>query len=112
MDSRTRHLLQLDRVTDGTISGRTGKEVLDAMLAGEGSADAVIKRRGLKQISDSGAIEKVIEEILAKNPAQVQQYRSGQQKVFGFFVGQIMKAIQGKANPQQVNEILKRKLEG
>ena len=101
----------LDRVTDSTISGKTAKEVLDAMWAGEGEADAIIEKRGLKQVSDSSAIEKVIAEILARSPVQVQQYRDGQQKVFGFFVGQIMKAMQGKANPQQVNEILKKKLQ-
>ena len=80
--------------------------------AGEGDADAVIEAKGLKQITDSGAIEKVIDEILANNAAQVEQYRSGNEKVFGFFVGQVMKASQGKANPQQVNELLKSKLQG
>ena len=73
--------------------------------------DTVIEARGLKQITDSGAIESVVAEILAANPAQVEQYRSGKEKVFGFFVGQVMKATRGKANPQQVNELLRRKLD-
>ncbi len=100
----------LDRVTDNTISGKIAKEVLGLMWADGGSADDIIEAKGLKQITDSGAIEQIVEEILAKHPAQVEQYRAGEQKVLGFFVGQIMKATQGKANPKQANEILRAKL--
>ncbi len=100
----------LDRISDNTISGKIAKEVLAAMWAGEGDADQVIEAKGLKQITDSGAIEHIVEEILAKHPQQVEQYRAGEQKVLGFFVGQIMKATQGKANPKQVNETLRAKL--
>ena len=98
------------RILDKTISGKIAKQVFEAMWNGEGDADTVIDAKGLKQITDSHAIERIIDEVIAANPAQVQQYRSGKQKVFGFFVGQIMKASKGKANPQQVNELLKDKL--
>ena len=80
------------------------------MWAGEGDADAVIEKKGLKQITDSGAIEKAIDDVMAKNPKQLEQYRAGKEALFGFFVGQVMKATQGKANPAQVNELLKKKL--
>ncbi len=100
------------RISDNTISGKIAKDVLDAMWNGEGDADAVIARKGLKQITDSGAIEKVIDEVMAANPKQLEQYRGGQDKLFGFFVGQVMKASQGKANPAQVNDLLKKKLGG
>jgi aspartyl-tRNA(Asn)/glutamyl-tRNA(Gln) amidotransferase subunit B len=100
----------LKRIQDGTISGKIAKEVFDAMWNGEGDTDAIIEARGLKQISDSGAIEKIIDDIIAANPAQVAEYRSGKDKMFGFFVGQAMKASKGKANPAQLNEILKKKL--
>jgi aspartyl-tRNA(Asn)/glutamyl-tRNA(Gln) amidotransferase subunit B len=102
----------LKRLMDNTISGKIAKEVLEAMWAGEGDADAVIEKKGLKQITDSSAIEKVIDEVIAKNPKQLEQYRAGQEKLFGFFVGQAMKATGGKANPAQLNELLKRKLKG
>ena len=98
------------RIADGTISGKIAKEVFNAMWNEGGNADAIIEARGLKQISDSGALEKILDEILAKNPGQIDDYRSGKEKVFGFFVGQAMKATQGKANPRQLNELLKRKL--
>jgi aspartyl-tRNA(Asn)/glutamyl-tRNA(Gln) amidotransferase subunit B len=80
------------------------------MWNGEGDADTVIEARGLKQITDSSAIEPIIDEIIASNPGQLEQYRAGKDKLFGFFVGQVMKATQGKANPQQVNELLQKKL--
>jgi aspartyl-tRNA(Asn)/glutamyl-tRNA(Gln) amidotransferase subunit B len=102
----------VSRVADGTISGKMAKEVFDAMWAGEGDPDTIIEKRGLKQISDSGALEKIIDEILVKNPNQVADYRAGKAKAFNFLVGQAMKATKGKANPQQLNEILKRKLAG
>jgi aspartyl-tRNA(Asn)/glutamyl-tRNA(Gln) amidotransferase subunit B len=102
----------LQRIIDNTISGKIAKQVFEAMWAGEGDADKIIEARGLKQITDSSAIEAIIDEIIASNPGQVEQYRSGKDKLFGFFVGQAMKATKGKANPAQVNEILKRKLDG
>src|SRR5467141_2243651 len=101
-----------DRVEDGTLSGKMAKEVFDAMWAGEGTADEIIEKRGLKQLSDSGAIEKIVDEVPAKNAKQVEDYRAGKQKAFNSLVGQVMKATQGKANPARVNEILKRKLTG
>ncbi|MDD5240794.1 MAG: Asp-tRNA(Asn)/Glu-tRNA(Gln) amidotransferase subunit GatB [Sulfuricella sp.] len=100
----------LKRIMDGTISGKIAKEVFAAMWAGEGEADAIIEAKGLKQVSDSGAIEKIVDEIIAANPAQVAEYRGGKEKVFGFFVGLSMKASKGKANPAQLNDILKKKL--
>ncbi len=102
----------LRRITDNTISGKIAKEVFDAMWQGEGGADEIIEARGLKQITDSGALEAIIDEVLANNPSQVEQYRGGQAKLLGYFVGQVMKATQGKANPGQVNQILKQKLDG
>ncbi|WP_455198838.1 Asp-tRNA(Asn)/Glu-tRNA(Gln) amidotransferase subunit GatB [Kaarinaea lacus] len=102
----------IKRISDNTISGKIAKEVFEAMWNGEGDADAIIEARGLKQITDSSAIEPIIDEIIANNPGQVEQYRGGKDKLFGFFVGQVMKATQGKANPQQVNELLKKKLNG
>jgi aspartyl-tRNA(Asn)/glutamyl-tRNA(Gln) amidotransferase subunit B len=100
------------RIRDNTISGKIAKDVFDAMWAGEGAADAIIARRGLRQITDTGALEAIIDEIVAANPAQVAEYRSGKEKAFNFFVGQAMKATKGKGNPAQVTEILKRKLAG
>ncbi len=102
----------IKRISDKTISGKIAKTVFEAMWNGEGSADEIIEAKGLKQVTDSGLIEKVIDEIMTNNQSQVEQYRSGKEKVFGFFVGQTMKATQGKANPQQVNELLKKKLKG
>jgi len=102
----------LQRIEDNTISGKIAKDVFEAMWNGEGSADAVIESKGLKQITDSSAIEAIIDEVMQKNPGQLEQYRSGKDKLFGFFVGQVMKATQGKANPAQVNQLLKQKLNG
>jgi aspartyl-tRNA(Asn)/glutamyl-tRNA(Gln) amidotransferase subunit B len=98
------------RIADHTISGKIAKQVFEAMWNGEGDADTVIEGRGLKQVTDTDAIERLVDDVIAANPTQVEQYRSGKEKVFGFFVGRIMKASRGKANPQQVNEILKKKL--
>ena len=86
------------------------REVFDAVWAGEGDPDTVIEKRGLKQISDSGALEKICDEVIAGNARQVEDFRSGKEKAFNSLVGQVMKATRGKANPQQVSEILKRKL--
>jgi len=101
----------IDRIEDKTISGKIAKEVFRAMWEGEGNADAVIESKGLKQITDSGEIEKIVDDVLARSADQVEQYKGGQQKVFGYFVGQVMKATGGKANPQQVNEILRKRLD-
>ncbi len=100
----------LQRIADNTISGKIAKQVFEAMLNSEGDADTIIESQGLKQITDSGAIEAIIDKIIADNPGQVEQYLSGKDKVFGFFVGQTMKASQGKANPGEVNKILQDKL--
>jgi len=102
----------LRRILDGTISGKIGKEVFETMWADGGEADAIISAKGLTQITDSGAIESVIDQIIAANPQQLAEYRSGKDGVFRFFVGQAMKATKGKANPVQVNELLKAKLGG
>ena len=100
----------LARIQDNTVSGKIAKEVFAAMWDGEGSADEIIAAKGLKQITDSGAIEAVVDEVIAANPEQLQQFREGKDKVLGFFVGQVMKATQGKANPGQVNQLLRDKL--
>lgn len=102
----------LKRILDNTISGKIAKEVFEAMWNDEGDADSIIASKGLKQITDTSAIEAVIDEIIANNPGQVAEYRSGKDKLFGFFVGQAMKASKGKANPNTLNDILKQKLEG
>lgn len=101
----------LKRITDNTISGKIAKDVFNSMWNGEGDADTVIESKGLKQITDDSAIEAMIDEVIASSPDQLQQYRAGKDKLFGYFVGQIMKASQGKANPAQVNKILKAKLD-
>jgi aspartyl-tRNA(Asn)/glutamyl-tRNA(Gln) amidotransferase subunit B len=99
------------RIADGTISGKIAKEVFEALWNGEAaSADAIIEARGLKQISDTGALEKIIDEVLAANPKSVEEFRAGKEKAFNALVGQAMKATRGKGNPQQVNELLKKKL--
>jgi aspartyl-tRNA(Asn)/glutamyl-tRNA(Gln) amidotransferase subunit B len=98
------------RIVDATISGKIAKEVFEAMWSEGKTADAIIEAKGLKQITDSGAIEGVIDAVMAANPKQLANYRSGKDKLFGFFVGQVMKATEGKANPAQLNELLKAKL--
>ena len=100
------------RLADGTISCKIAKDLLRSVFNREGSVDQLIESRGLKQIRDSGAIEQIVDEVLAKNAKQVEDYRAGKEKAFNSLVGQVMKATQGKANPAQVNEILKRKLSG
>ena len=99
-------------VVNGMISVKAEKEVLRAVWAGEGDPETIIEKRGLQQLSDSGAIEKIVDQVLAANARQVEDYRAGKEKAFNSLVGQVMKATQGKANPAQVNEILKRKLAG
>jgi len=112
------------RIADGTLSSKTAREVLDELwksdvtvqltgsegVAAIGSVDAVIESKGLRQITDSGAIEKLIDEVLAANPKSVEEFHAGKEKAFNALVGQVMKATKGKANPQQVNDLLRSKL--
>jgi aspartyl-tRNA(Asn)/glutamyl-tRNA(Gln) amidotransferase subunit B len=104
----------VERIADGTISNKIARDVFDAIWSGEAqgeqAADAIIRARGLTQISDSGALEKIVDEVIAANAQQVDDYRGGKEKAFNSLVGQVMKATRGKANPQQVNAILRRKL--
>jgi aspartyl-tRNA(Asn)/glutamyl-tRNA(Gln) amidotransferase subunit B len=104
----------IKRIKDNTISGKIAKQVFEAMWKGEGDADSIIESRGLKQVTDTGAIEKLVDDVIANSPSQVEQYQAAppekQGKLIGYFVGQIMKQSQGKANPKQVNELLKEKL--
>jgi aspartyl-tRNA(Asn)/glutamyl-tRNA(Gln) amidotransferase subunit B len=100
------------RIADQTISGKIAKDVFEAMWVSGRDADAIIAEKGLRQITDTGAIERAIDEVMAKNPGQLAEYRAGKDKLFGFFVGQTMKATQGKANPAQLNELLRKKLAG
>lgn len=102
----------IKRITDNTISSKIAKTVFEAMLNGEGDADSIIENKGLKQVTDTGAIEAMIDEVIEASPAQVQQFRDGKEQVLGYFVGQVMKASKGKANPGQVNQILRDKLKG
>ena len=102
----------LKRIEDNTISGNIAKKVFDGMWDGKGSADDIIEAQGLKQITDTGAIEAMIDEVIAANPSQLADYRAGKEKLLGFFVGAVMKASKGKANPAQLNEMLKSKLKG
>ena len=98
------------RIADNTISGKIAKQVFEAIWNGQGDADQVIEDKGLKQITDSGAIEAIVDAVIAANPKQVEQFRAGKEKLLGFFVGQVMKQTQGKANPSEVNKILLSKL--
>jgi len=100
----------LNKIADQTISGKIAKEVFDAIWKGEGSAGEIIEKRGLVQITDYDEIETIISQVIDNNPSQVKEYKSGKDRLFGFFVGQVMKETKGKANPQKVNEILKNKL--
>jgi aspartyl-tRNA(Asn)/glutamyl-tRNA(Gln) amidotransferase subunit B len=101
----------IKRITDNTISGKIAKQVFAAMWEGEGDADAIIAAKGLKQVTDTGFIEKIVDDVLANNPTQVEEYKAGKEKMLAYLVGQIMKASQGKANPGQVNQLLKQKLQ-
>jgi len=102
----------VSRIADQTISGKIAKKVFELMWSSDGSADEIIEREGLKQISDTGALEKMIDQLMADNTAQVEQFRAGKTKMLGFFVGQLMKQTQGKANPQELNKLLQEKLKG
>jgi aspartyl-tRNA(Asn)/glutamyl-tRNA(Gln) amidotransferase subunit B len=98
------------RINDGTINNNSAKQVFDALWNGEGEVDAIIAAKGLKQMNDSGALEAIIDEVLAANPKNVEEYKAGNAKALNGLVGPIMKASKGKANPQQVNDLLKKKL--
>ena len=102
----------LARIQDDTVSQKAAKDVLAEMWVGEGEADAIIEVKGLKQISDSGAIERLVDEVLAANVRQVEDFRAGREKAFNSLVGQVMKQSKGKANPAQVNEVLRSRLKG
>jgi len=102
----------LERIADNTISGKIAKDVLDAMMSSSDEADAIIEAKGLKQVTDSGAIDAIIQEVMAANPDQVAGYRGGKDKLMGFFVGQVMKASKGQASPGMVNQRLKELLKG
>ena len=100
----------LRRIADNTISGKIAKQVFEAMWRGEGTADDIIEAGGLEQITDSSAIDSLIDAVISENPDQVEQFRAGKEKVLGFFVGQVMQQSKGKANPGQVNQLLRAKL--
>lgn len=110
--STTQLATLLQRIEDNTISGKIAKTIFEALWNKEGEVDEIIDKKGLKQVTDTGAIEALIDKIIADNPDNVAEYRSGKDKLFGFFVGQAMKASGGKMNPQQLNELLKKKLSG
>ena len=100
----------LSRIEDSTISGKIAKEVFEEMWNSEKSPDEIIEEKGLKQVTDSSEIEKIINQVLEQNQSQLEKYKSGKEKLFGFFVGQVMKASRGKANPEQVNKLLEKRL--
>jgi aspartyl-tRNA(Asn)/glutamyl-tRNA(Gln) amidotransferase subunit B len=102
----------LDLISDNTISGRIAKDVFAEMLETGKQPAAIVEAKGLRQVTDTGAIEAAVDAVLAKEPDKIAEYRSGKDKLLGFFVGQVMKATQGKANPGLVNELLKKKLAG
>jgi aspartyl-tRNA(Asn)/glutamyl-tRNA(Gln) amidotransferase subunit B len=102
----------VDRISDGTISGRIAKDVFAFMLESGDDPDQVIEAKGFKQVSDTGAIEAMIDTVMAENTDKVDEYRGGKDKLFGFFVGQVMKASKGQANPGVVNDLLRQKLDG
>ncbi len=106
----TQLALLLDRITDNTLSGNTAKQVFSGLWASEGEVDDIIEAKGLKQITDTGAIESIVDEVIANCSEQVQQYKDGNEKVIGFLVGQVMQKSKGKANPQMVNQLFKEKL--
>lgn len=108
--SASRLGMLVHRIYDKTISGKIAKTIFDALWNSADDVDTIIEKQGLKQVTDTGAIEAIIDSVIAANPTHAADYRSGKDKLFGFFVGQVMKASQGKANPEQVNDILKRKL--
>jgi aspartyl-tRNA(Asn)/glutamyl-tRNA(Gln) amidotransferase subunit B len=100
----------IKRIADGTLSNKMAKDVFDAVWNGEGEVDAIIESRGLKQMSDAGELEKIIDEVLAANAKNVEEFRAGKDKAFNALVGQVMRASKGRANPAQVNDLLKARL--
>ena len=100
----------LKRIADKTISGNIAKKVFETMWQSGKDADTIIEEQGLKQVTDTGEIEKIVDEVIAANPGQVEEYRGGKDKLIGFFVGQVMQRSKGKANPGMVNDLLKKKL--
>ena len=108
--SATMLAAMIQRISDNTISGKIAKDVFEAMWQGEGTCDEIIEQKGLKQITDDSAIEALIDTVISNNPNQLAQYQAGKQQLLGFFVGQVMKASRGKANPAQVNQLLRSKL--
>ena len=101
----------INLIADGTISGKLAKDVFEEMLTSQESPTAIVKRKGLVQMSDAGAIEQIVDDVLIKNRGQVETYLGGKAQVFGFLVGETMKATKGKANPRIVNDLLKKKLD-
>ena len=106
------HRATVERISDGTISGRIAKDVFAIMLENGADPDQVIEEKGFKQVSDTGAIETMIDTVIVENTDKVEEYRGGKDKLFGFFVGQVMKASKGQANPGVVNDLLRQKLDG
>jgi aspartyl-tRNA(Asn)/glutamyl-tRNA(Gln) amidotransferase subunit B len=102
----------LDLISDDTISGRIAKDVFEEMFTSGRDAAAIVEEKGLKQITDTGALEAIVDGVIARGTTQVEQYKSGNEKIIGWFVGQVMKESQGKANPQTVNALLREKLSG
>jgi len=102
----------INRIQDQTISGKLAKTVFESMWSTQKSADVIIDEQGLRQVTDSSAIEAAIDAVMTANPKQLADFRSGKDKLFGFFVGQVMKATGGKANPEMLNDLLKQKLSG
>ena len=100
----------LARIEDGTVSGKIAKTIFERLWHGEGTTDEIIEKQSLKQVTDENAIEKIIDQVLRDNPDELAAYRAGKDRLFGFFVGQVMQLSTGKANPQQVNDLLKKKL--
>ena len=100
----------INLIDNGTISGKIAKEVFEAMWKSGKHPQDIIEKKGLKQMADAGELEKVVDDVLTANPKQIKQYKAGKEQLFGYFVGQTMKATEGKANPQIVNDILKKKL--
>jgi aspartyl-tRNA(Asn)/glutamyl-tRNA(Gln) amidotransferase subunit B len=100
----------LDLIADNTINGKIAKEVLEAMMETGEAPDAIVEARGLRQVVDTGAIDAAVDAVLAANPDKLAEYKAGKEKLFGFFVGQVMKAMAGKGNPAMVNDALKAKL--
>jgi len=108
--SSAQFALLLDRIADNTLSGKTAKQVFAALWEQAGEVDAIIEAKGLKQITDTGAIEAIVDEVIAACPEQVQQFKDGNDKVIGFLVGQVMQKSRGKANPKMANELLVKKM--